>query len=172
MTAASSGQPSLEPQKRRAPAETVPRPPRPRWTRGLAGMTRRLTQSEKASLAWRIIAGGTRPGEAHGLLRGWVAGNSSPGFYGRCARFPVRLTDCCASESGLIWVKWWCCLPDATAVEPGAIVGELHCNNRTILELVRHGGNPFAACRDDLKSLSNWIQQDRLARQIVIGIET
>jgi hypothetical protein len=46
------------------------------------------------------------------------------------------------------------------------IVGELHCNNGKILELVRQGGNPFAACREDLKSLSNWIEQDRVAGQI------
>jgi len=57
-------------------------------------------------------------------------------------------------------------LPDATRVAPGAIVGELHCNNRTILELVRRGGNPFAACREDLKSLSNLIEHDELAGQI------
>jgi hypothetical protein len=57
-------------------------------------------------------------------------------------------------------------LPDATAIAAGAIVGELHCNNRAIFELVRQRGNPFAACREDLKSLSNWIMQDRLGRQI------
>jgi hypothetical protein len=57
-------------------------------------------------------------------------------------------------------------LPDKTAVVPGAIIGELHCNNRSILELVRQRGNPFYACREDLKSLRNWILHDRLGRQI------
>ena len=57
-------------------------------------------------------------------------------------------------------------LPDKTAVVPGTIIGELHCNNRSILGLVRQRGNPFAACREDLKSLRNWILHDRLGRQI------
>jgi hypothetical protein len=45
-------------------------------------------------------------------------------------------------------------------------LGELHCNNRATLELVSQHGNPFAACREDLKSLGNWIVQDQLGRQI------
>jgi hypothetical protein len=57
-------------------------------------------------------------------------------------------------------------LPDTTTVRPGAILGQLHCNNRAILELVSQHGNPFAAFRKDLKSLSNWILQERLGRQI------
>ena len=51
-------------------------------------------------------------------------------------------------------------------VAPGAILGELHCNNRVILTLVKRGGNPFAACRQDLKSLSKWMVQDRLGNQV------
>jgi hypothetical protein len=57
-------------------------------------------------------------------------------------------------------------LPDSTTITAGAILGELHCNNRAIFELVSQRANPFAACREDLKSLSNWIVQDRLGRQI------
>jgi hypothetical protein len=45
-------------------------------------------------------------------------------------------------------------------------VAELHCNNRAILQLVRLRGNPFAACRQDLRNLSNWIEHDDFGRQI------
>lgn len=57
-------------------------------------------------------------------------------------------------------------LRDATRLACGAILGELHCNNREILELVRRGYNPFAACREDLKALANWIAQDPTAGHI------
>jgi hypothetical protein len=57
-------------------------------------------------------------------------------------------------------------LPDATRLVAGAILGELHCNNREILELVRCGRNPFAACRQDLKNLANWVARDPMANQI------
>jgi hypothetical protein len=57
-------------------------------------------------------------------------------------------------------------LPDSTTITAGAILGELHCNNHAIFELVSQRANPFAACREDLKSLSNWIVQDQLGRQI------
>jgi len=128
-------------------------------------MTRRLTQSENASLAWRIIAGGTRPGEAHGLLRAW------PGWE-QLARLLWPVCQIPGAPYNLLCfriTRYWgetVVLPDATRVAPGAIVGELHCNNRAILELVRGGGNVFAACREDLKSLSNWIEQDAIASQI------
>jgi hypothetical protein len=57
-------------------------------------------------------------------------------------------------------------LPENTTVARGALVGELHCNNHTICELVRRHVNPFAACREDLASLSKWTVQHRLGRQI------
>src|SRR5690349_8976487 len=72
MTTPSSGQPSDQAQKPESGGDKIARFSRSRWTRRLPGKTRRLTQSENASLAWRLIAGGSRPGEAHGLLRAWV----------------------------------------------------------------------------------------------------
>jgi hypothetical protein len=45
-------------------------------------------------------------------------------------------------------------------------LGELHCNNDTILQLVGRGGSPFAAVRHDLRCLSDWIQQDPIGQQI------
>jgi hypothetical protein len=128
-------------------------------------MTRWLTQSEGASLAWRIIAGATTPGEAHGLLRGWLA-------WEHLARMLWPVCEIPDAPYGLLCFRITpyrgeaVVLPDSTTVRPGAIVVELHCNNREILELVCRRGNPFAACREDLKSLSHWIQRDLRARQI------
>jgi peptidoglycan-N-acetylglucosamine deacetylase len=128
-------------------------------------MTQRLTQSESASLAWRIIVGGSKPGEAHGLLRGWAC-------WEQLARLLWPVSPIPGAPYNLLCFRIkpyrgdTVFLPDATRVAPGAIVGELHCNNGAILELVRRGGNPFAACREDLKSLSKWIEQDASAGQI------
>ncbi len=164
MTATSGGQPSPGIHPFKAADESR----RHRWarrTRSLPGITRRLTQSENASLTWRIIAGGTKPGEAHGLLKAW------PGWEQLGRRlWPVY--EIPGAPYGLLClrIRSYCgepvILPDTTAVAPGAILGELHCNNRAIFELVSHRGNPFAACREDLKSLGNWIVQDPLGRQI------
>jgi hypothetical protein len=57
-------------------------------------------------------------------------------------------------------------LPDGTKIGAGSLLCELHCNNAAILQLVRQRGNPFAACRQDLRSLSNWLEQDPLGHQI------
>lgn len=165
MTTASSGQPSPGAQRLKATADKAPRHPRLRLTRRLPGTTRRLTRSENASLTWRIIAGGTRPGEAHGLLRAW------PGWE-QLARVLRPVYEIPGAPYGLLGLRITpyrgesVVLPDATMVAAGALLGELHCNNRAIFELVSHRGNPFAACREDLKSLSNWIVQNRLGRQI------
>ncbi len=165
MTTTSSGQPSPRVQRLKAATYKTARHRWSRQTRRLKGITRRLTQSENSSLAWRIIAGGTKPGEAHGLLKAWpewewLARRLWPVYevpgapYGLLC---VRIT----SHRGETVV-----LPDTTTVAQGAIIGELHCNNRVIFELVRQRGNPFAAGRADLKSLGNWIVQDQLGRQI------
>jgi len=165
MITAISGPSSPNAQGRRAVADEAPRRPPTRGTRKLTGTTRRLTRSENASLAWRIIAGSTRPGEARGLLRAW------PGWE-QLARLLLPICEIPGAPYGLLCFRISpyrgepIVLPDTTTVAPGAILGELHCNNRAVLELVNKGGNPFAACRQDLKSLSNWILQDRIGRQI------
>jgi hypothetical protein len=135
-------------------------------TRRLAGTTRRLTWSENASLTWRIIAGGTRPGEARGLLRAW------PGWE-HLARFLWPVCEIPGAPYGLLCLRIKSyrgdplTLPDNTLVAPGALLGELHCNNRAIFELTSRRGNPFAACRWDLRTLSSWIVQDQRGREIV-----
>ena len=165
MTTGSSGQPSARTQCGEPLADEASRDRRLRSTRTFPGATRRLTRSEDASLAWRIIAGGTRPGEARGLLRAWL------GWEQLAKRlWPVR--EIPGAPYGLLCLRIArhhgepVVLPDRTIVAPGAILGELHCDNRAILELVSQRGNPFAAFRQDLKSLSNWIERDPLGRQI------
>jgi YkoP-like protein len=165
MTAASSGQSSSEAQRRNATADPAPPPAQSRRTRRLAGTTRRLARSEKASVAWRVIAGGTRPGEAHGLLKAWVA-------WERIARLLWPVREIPDAPYGLLCLRIVpyrgepVVLPDRTTIESGKMIGQLHCNNRVVLELVRRGGNPFAACRQDLKTLCVWTQQDPVARDI------
>ncbi|MBV8053754.1 MAG: hypothetical protein JO071_00770 [Deltaproteobacteria bacterium] len=133
--------------------------------RRLSGATRRRTQDENASIAWRIIAGGATPGDARGLLRAW------PGWE-QIARALWPVCEIPDAPHGLLCLQITpyrgepVVLPDTTTIAEGALLGELHCNNRAIFELVSRHGNPFAACREDLKSLSNWIVQDRLGRQI------
>lgn len=128
-------------------------------------MTRRLTRSETASLAWRIIAGGTKPGEAHGLLKAWPA-------WERIARVLWPVCDIPGAPYGMLGLRIRSyrgesmVLPDSTIIKPGTMIGELHCNNRVILELVSRRVNPFAACRQDLKTICAWIQQDPRAGRI------
>ncbi len=128
-------------------------------------MTRRLTRSERASLAWRIIAGRTKPGEAHGLLKAWPA-------WEQLARLIWPVCEIPGAPYGLLCLRIRpyrgepVTLGDGTLIQPGALLAELHCNNRAILELVRQHRNPFAACRHDLKRLSDWIQEDPVARRI------
>jgi hypothetical protein len=164
MTTPSGGQLSFA-QKPEAVANKPERHPPLRWTRRLPGATRRLTQSEKASLAWRIIAGGTTPGKPRGLLRAWLG-------WENFARSLWPVCEIPGAAYGLLCFRIrpyrgpTLVLQDNTRVARGALVGELHCNNQTILQLVQQGRNPFAACRQDLRSLSDWIQQDRFACQI------
>ena len=165
----SSVQPSFEACCRTTVADKAHPHPRPRWTRGLPGITRRLTRSDSASLTWRIIVGGTRPGEPHGLLRAWLG-------WERVARSLWPVCEIPDAPYGLLRLRitaYWgekVILPDATSVAPGAMIGELHCNNRAILDIVQQRSNPFAACREDLNRLSDRVQQDPLAHQIGRGV--
>jgi hypothetical protein len=141
------------------------RPAQLGWTRRFSGRTRPLTPAETASLAWRIIAGGSKPGEARGLLRAW------PGWE-RLAKSMWPVIEIPDARYGILCLRATryqgeqLLLPDDTKIGTGSLLGELHCNNAAILQLVRQRGNPFAACRQDLHSLSNWLEQDPLGRQI------
>src|SRR5262249_22789602 len=148
-TTSSGGQGPPKLQKHNAFVDRSPSHPQSRWTRKLAGVTRRLTRSEKASFAWRVIAADTRPGEAHGLLKAWPA-------WEQMARLLWPVREIPEAPYGLLCLRITpyrsepVVLADGTKVKPGALIGELHCNNRAILKLVRQRRNPFAACRQDL----------------------
>jgi hypothetical protein len=145
----------------------APKPPRRfRWRRELSGSARRLTSSEQASLAWRNIARGSKPGEARGLLRAW------PGWEHLAKRlWPV--SEIPGARYRLLCLRIGryegetVVLPDGTTVDCGAVVAQLHCNNDAILQLVRERGNPFAACREELANLTRWIECDDPGRHIV-----
>lgn len=159
------GQPSLIGQQSKASALDALPHRWPRRTRRLSGITRRLTQSETASLAWRIIAGGAKPGEAHGLLRAWTG-------WEQLARHLWPIYEIPDAPYRLLCVRIiaYCgetvVLPDSTMVAPGALLCEMHCNNRAVFELVNRRDNPFAGCRADLTSLASWMVQDQLGRRI------
>jgi len=158
-------QPSRETEKQHTSAAMTPRHPRSRRTRGLQGTTRRLMQSGNVGLMWRLIAGTTKPGEARGLLKGWL-------YWERVARFLWPVSAIPGAAYGLLSFRVTLyrgepmALSGTATIARGALLGELHCNNRAILELVVKGGNPFAACRADLKSLSDWVLRDPLGRRI------
>jgi hypothetical protein len=164
MTTESNESPPSRAQSRELQAADVRRK-RLRWTRGLTGRTRRLTHSEQASLGWRIIAGGSQPGQARGLLRAWLG-------WERLAKRLWPVSEIPPLPYGLLSLRIAryrgepVVLPDGTTVAPGATVGELHCNNQAILQLVGQRGNPFAACRKDLATLSQWVQRDAVGREI------
>lgn len=49
-------------------------------------------------------------------------------------------------------------LPDGTEVNRGTLVGELHCNNPLVFDLVNCGKiNPYRAARTDLEALARWL---------------
>jgi len=134
-------------------------------TRRFSGRTRRLTPSDHTSLGWRIIAGGSRPGEARGLLRAWPR-------WERLAKSMWPIIEIPGARYGMLHLRTAryrgepLVLPDGTKITEGSLLGELHCNNGVILQLVREDANPFAARRLDLRSLSKWIEQDSVGVQI------
>lgn len=58
-------------------------------------------------------------------------------------------------------------LPGGLEVAPGAIIADLHCNNRALLRLMLTSRNPFTACRQDLRGLARWIDTDPRGRRII-----
>lgn len=137
---------------------------RSKHTRTLNGGLRSL--SPAAALMWRIISLGTKPGCARGPLRAWAGWENTCRFLWPTMEIPgaryrllsVRLRP--YRGKPLI-------LPDRVKIVPPSLIGELHCNNQRILDLVRSGrGIPFAACREDLHKLAAWMVQNDTGRQV------
>jgi len=116
-------------------------------------------------MMWRLITHTTTPGEARGLLTAWLLwerithylwpSDAIPGAPHGILRFRR------ARYHGAPFA-----LPDGTEIDGNTIVGELHCDNFAILRLVQRRCNPFASCREDLRSLAEWMKHDDRARQI------
>jgi hypothetical protein len=132
---------------------------------GVARQTPRLSTPERAPLGWRIVAWTSTPGRARGLLRAWPAWE----FIAQKLWPTTSIPDAPHSLIGLRIVRHHgepLDLPDGTRIERGTIVGEIHCNNKALLRLMLTRGNPFAACRQDLRGLSAWAQRESYARNI------
>jgi hypothetical protein len=148
-------------QSRRPTAELVDNPDcgqdAPQAIGKRLGRSRGVSATE--ALMWRVIAHGTAPGKAHGLFLAW------PGWERIAHRLwpTMPIPD---SPYGLLRVRFRpyrgepIILPDGYGLRPGSVIGELHCENRSILDLVAHAGiNPFRACREDLRSLARWLER-------------
>jgi hypothetical protein len=59
-------------------------------------------------------------------------------------------------------------LPDGVRIRENMLVGELHGNNKRLLDLVFNAChfNPYRACREDLHSLAMWAMKDSLGTQV------
>jgi len=117
-------------------------------------------------MMWRVLSYRTKPGDAHGLLTAWSG-------WEQIAHYLWPTTDIPSAPFRLLelrlgsWSHEFVALSDGTIIEEGDLIAELHCNNQNILTLVGdRGGNPFAAAREDLRSLAAWADQDEIGRKI------
>ncbi len=117
-------------------------------------------------MMWRLISHGTTPGDAHGLLMAWSGWEQLSHRLWPTTEIPAapfRLLELrIISYRGAPFI-----LADGTRIDEHNLLCELHCNNRNILSLVmRTDLNPFAAAREDLRSLAIWAQEDDIGRRI------
>ncbi len=108
----------------------------------------------------KIVARGAEPGRPRGLIRAWVA-------WERMAHRLWPTIDIPNAPYGLLRMRLKSyqgeplVLPGAIRISRHALIGELHCDNEKFLNLVvRHRINPYRACREDLRSLAAWVQND------------
>lgn len=130
--------------------ETVQASP---WMTGGLRESKRSTRRSRNPIAWRIIAGRSQPGDARGLLSAWPRWESIAGYLWPAEEIPDAAYGILRLRVQLYRGRPWR-LSDGTAIRSGSLVGQLHCDNATILRLVRAGINPFVAARADLRSLA------------------
>lgn len=135
-------------------------PLRRRWRTAHARRPSANLGAPRASaLMWRIVAHGTHPGDPHGLLLIW------PRWEHLMHRVWPRLS-IPGARHGLLRVRFApyrgkpITLRDGATIRPGAIVGELHCDNRALLGIMRARRNPYRACREDLHRLADWLERN------------
>ncbi|MGH8012273.1 MAG: YkoP family protein [Candidatus Binataceae bacterium] len=136
-------------------------------TTGTPERAGRTTLSPAAQVMWRLIAAGTEPGRARGLLKAW------PGWeYISHQMWPT--TDIPGAPYGLLSMRVNTytgepvTLPGGILIATDTLVGEIHCNNQAMLRVSVSGRvSPFAACREDLRAIAAWATRDQLGRQIL-----
>ncbi|MGH7986014.1 MAG: YkoP family protein [Candidatus Binataceae bacterium] len=134
---------------------------------GRLGRTGRTALSPAAQVMWKMIAGGTEPGRARGLLMAW------PGWeYISHQIWPT--TDIPGAPYGVLSMRVGhyagepVTLPGGIVIATDTLVGEIHCNNQAMLRVSTSGRvNPFAACREDLRAIAAWTTRDELGRQVL-----
>lgn len=146
---------------------TAPIAPPERRTRALIRRTNNSKMSSTGVLLWKLISRGTEPGHAHGLLTAW------PGWE-HISEHMWPTTQIPNAPYGILRMRIApyrgepLTLPDGTEIGEGSVVGEIHCNNPRLLEVASSGAtNPFAASREDLRSLAQWVRDDEVGRQVI-----
>jgi len=107
---------------------------------------------------WDVVAPGARPGVPGGLLSAWW-------LWERIAQrlWPAFVAP--GSPHGLLRIRTTAYrgrpidLPDSTHIDRGATVCELHCANDALLNFSRCSSAVYAAGRDDLRAIANWLIQ-------------
>lgn len=137
-----------------------PRPPAtPARTKG----------NENGTFFWDVVAHGTRPGVAGGLLSAWwlwerLAHRLWPTFvvpgspYGL---FRIRVT---------VYRGRPIDLPDCIRIDRGATICELHCDNDALLNFLRQSSAIYAAGRSELAAIANWVIQSETYIEAIFGV--
>lgn len=117
-------------------------------------------------MMWRLIGSRSVPGDPHGLLTVWPR-------WERLAHRMWPVTAIPGAPYGTLEIRIVpyrgtpIPLPDGTKIDRGTLIGELHCNNPVVLDLVKRGRtNPYRAARSDLQALAQWTANSGAAAQV------
>ncbi|HLH77105.1 MAG TPA: hypothetical protein VKV28_09900 [Candidatus Binataceae bacterium] len=117
---------------------------------------------------WHLVASSSRPGKASGLLTGWW-------LWEQIAKQVWPSQAIPEAPAGLLRVRLIhyrgpaLTLPDDTAIKPGAIIGELHCENLRFLRALLVGELVATALRGDLAALARWTMREGICFEALYG---
>jgi hypothetical protein len=126
---------------------------------------RRTRLSPAGAIIWQVLAGASAPGRPRRLLRMWPK-------WERLAHALWPTAEIPDSPHGMLQLRLRqyhgkpVFLPDRSIIENGSVIGELHCMNTKFLDFAASGLGPYRACREDLRSLAEWVTYDRAAAEI------
>jgi hypothetical protein len=118
-------------------------------------------------LFWHLVAANSRPGQARGLLTGWW-------LWEQIAKQAWPSQAIPEAPAGLLRVRLIryrgpaLGLPDDTQIKPGAVIGELHCENLGFLQAM-FGGPVSTAIRGDLAALARWTARGAISFEALYG---